>query len=553
MMTTLENPKDNPIHFPSDRGLHLWTHWSVVIALVAAALLLFVLAWLQYLLFGLPPIAVDPTSGYQIDFPAWLRLAHYINFLFIILLMRSGLSILMDHPRLYWNDDCTLGTEWIRFTPVTTPPHPIWTAKDDARYISPWLALPGFRHTVGTARHWHFLSALFWFVNGLIFVTLLFATGAWQRLVPQSWAIIPDAWANFVYYATFHLPPELEALGHYNALQQISYFGVVFFLAPLSFLTGIAMSPAIVSRFPWYPRLFGGRQSARSIHFLLLLAYIGFLIMHVTMVVVSGFAKNMNHIVLGSDDGSLRGVIFGLIGIGFVAALAYFAHWLSWRHPRIPQHVVQYIHLKVMRRLLFAHITPQARFSKDDISPYFWPNGEIPESEEWQALEANDFTDYRLKVGGLVENPVELSLAEIKALGKQEQITMHHCIQGWTGIAEWGGLSLAKLVELVQPKPEAEVVVFYSFGEGLYGGEYYDTQSLENILHPQCILATEMNYEPLGRLYGAPLRLRVENQLGYKMVKWIKSIEFVTSEEKIGEGYGGKNEDDEYFDLIPDI
>ncbi|MCZ7666754.1 MAG: molybdopterin-dependent oxidoreductase [Chloroflexi bacterium] len=76
---------------------------------------------------------------------------------------------------------------------------------------------------------------------------------------------------------------------------------------------------------------------------------------------------------------------------------------------------------------------------------------------------------------------------------------------------------------------------------------------LKTFLHPQCILATEMNYEPLGRLYGAPLRLRVENQLGYKMVKWIKSIEFVTSEEKIGEGYGGKNEDDEYFDLIPDI
>ncbi len=130
---------------------------------------------------------------------------------------------------------------------------------------------------------------------------------------------------------------------------------------------------------------------------------------------------------------------------------------------------------------------------------------------------------------------------------------MHHCIQGWTGIAEWGGLSLERLVELVQPKAEVEVVVFYSFGEGLYGGEYYDTQSLENVLHPQCILATEMNYESLGRLYGAPLRLRVENQLGYKMVKWIKSIEFVTSEEKVGEGYGGKNEDDEYFDLIPDI
>lgn len=130
---------------------------------------------------------------------------------------------------------------------------------------------------------------------------------------------------------------------------------------------------------------------------------------------------------------------------------------------------------------------------------------------------------------------------------------MHHCIQGWSGIAQWSGLPLAKLAELVRPKPEAKVAVFRSFGEGLYGGEYYDTQQLENALQTQCILAYEMNYEPLARLYGAPLRLRVENQLGYKMVKWIKAIEFVASEKQVGKGHGGKNEDDEYFDLEPDI
>ncbi|HVE14907.1 MAG TPA: molybdopterin-dependent oxidoreductase, partial [Elusimicrobiota bacterium] len=99
----------------------------------------------------------------------------------------------------------------------------------------------------------------------------------------------------------------------------------------------------------------------------------------------------------------------------------------------------------------------------------------------------------------------------------------------------------------------AKVCVFRSFGEGLYGGEYYDTQRLENVLHSQCLLAYEMNDQPLGELYGAPLRLRVENQLGYKMVKWIRSVEFVASEEEAGKGHGGKNEDDEYFDLIPDI
>ena len=109
------------------------------------------------------------------------------------------------------------------------------------------------------------------------------------------------------------------------------------------------------------------------------------------------------------------------------------------------------------------------------------------------------------------------------------------------------------LVELVRPTPDAKVVVFYSFGEGLYGGTYYETQRLGNVLKPECLLATHMNGEPLGDVYGAPLRLRVENQLGYKMVKWIERIEFVESEKKLGKGEGGKNEDDEYFDLLPNI
>jgi len=130
---------------------------------------------------------------------------------------------------------------------------------------------------------------------------------------------------------------------------------------------------------------------------------------------------------------------------------------------------------------------------------------------------------------------------------------MHHCIQGWSGIAEWGGLPLAKLVELVRPAPEAQFVVFHSFGEGLHGGEYYDCHSMTNVLHPQSLLAYERNGAPLERLYGAPLRLRVENQLGYKMVKWIKSVEFVAGIEQVGKGHGGKNEDDEYYDLVANI
>jgi DMSO/TMAO reductase YedYZ molybdopterin-dependent catalytic subunit len=313
------------------------------------------------------------------------------------------------------------------------------------------------------------------------------------------------------------------------------------------------MSPSIVNRFPWYARIFGGRQGARSIHFVLLLSYLAFLIGHVAMVSVTGLAANMNHIVLGIEGGGWRGAALGLCGVASVALACALAHWTAWNHPRAAQYAVRAIHNRVMRRLLFRHLEPRGEYSRKDISPFFWPNGKTPASEEWRALAKSGFRDFRLKVSGLVANPAELSLDDMRALGTKEQITMHHCIQGWSGIAQWGGLPMARLVELVRPAPEAKVCVFRSFGEGLYGGEYYDTQRLENVLHSQCLLAYEMNDQPLGELYGAPLRLRVENQLGYKMVKWIRSVEFVASEEEAGKGHGGKNEDDEYFDLIPDI
>jgi sulfoxide reductase catalytic subunit YedY len=102
---------------------------------------------------------------------------------------------------------------------------------------------------------------------------MLFDTEQWRRLVPQSTVVMLQAWNTWVHYATFHLPPEFNGYYGYNALQQIAYFSVVFVFGPLAILTGIAMSPAAVNRFPWYAKLFGGRQSARSIHFLTMLAF----------------------------------------------------------------------------------------------------------------------------------------------------------------------------------------------------------------------------------------------------------------------------------------
>jgi methionine sulfoxide reductase catalytic subunit len=545
------------VHYPNDRRFRVWIRPSILIGIAIAAVSAVLAAWIQVALAGLPHIPPVPQvypsnfAGPH-GFPVWARYCHFFNFLFVMLLIRSGLSILMDHPRLYFNDHCTPGSEWIRFTPLSVPRDRIWTAKDDARYISPVVGTPGYRHTIGIARVWHFINVHGFLITGIVFVFMLFVTEQWRRIVPTSPLVVAQAWNTFVHYATFHLPPEPNGFYGYNALQQIAYFAVVFISGPLALLTGVAMSPAVVNRFPWYARIFGGRQSARSIHFLSMVGFVAFIVVHVTLVVMTGFVRNMNHIVSGTDDQGKSGVVLGFVGIAVVVLSWIAAHYISWNHPRKLQHVLKSVTYP-MQLLTLNRLVPHQNYSEQDISPYFWPNGKIPVREDWKRLVEGGFHDFRLRVGGLVENPLELSLADIEKLGQLEHITMHHCIQGWSGIAKWGGIPMKALIALARPKPEAKIVAFFSFGEALYGGAYYDTQSMENLLKAECLLASRMNGQPLPAVYGAPLRLRVENQLGYKMVKWIERIEFIQSEKHLGQGEGGKNEDDEYFDLLPNI
>lgn len=546
------------VHYPSDRRFRIWIRPSIWITAIGVLFLPVLAAWIQTAIGGepyippIPPVSPDNFAGPH-GFPLWVRYCHFFNFLFVTMLIRSGLSILVDHPRLYFNHHCTPGSEWIKFTPIVVPRDRVWTAKDDARYVSPWISTPGYRHTIGIARVWHFINVHGFILTGIIFAILLFLTGQWRRIVPTSWTVLGQAWSTFVHYATLQLPPEPNGFYGYNALQQIAYFSVVFVFGPVAILTGIAMSPAVVNTFPWYARLFGGRQSARSIHFLNMCGFLAFLIVHVTLVALTGFARNMNHIVMGTDNpADPTGMISGFIGIGVVILVWIAAHYLSWYHPRGLQHALKVVTYP-MQLITLNRLNPKQRYQESDISPYFWPNGKMPHREDWKQLAGRRFQDYKLKVAGLVENPVELSLAQLRDAGKTEYITMHHCIQGWTGIAKWGGIPMRELIRLVRPLPQAKVVAFFSFGDSLYGGAYYDTQLLENVLKPECLLAFEMNGRPLPEVYGAPLRLRVENQLGYKMVKWIERIEFIESEKQVGRGEGGKNEDDEYFDLLPNI
>ena len=246
-------------------------------------------------------------------FPLRLRINQFVNFLLITLLIRSGIQILADHPKLYWNVHCRFNSEWIKFTKKVIPKDRLWTAMDEAVDVSPWIGLSGGRHNLGMGRHWRF----------------------------------------YVY--------------------------------------------------------------------------------------------------------------------------------------------------------------------------------------------------------GLVENPLKLSLDDLKTMPRRTQITMHNCIQGWSGIAEWAGLPIRELLDICQPLPNAGYVIFHSCGVDEEGREYYGSLDIEEASHPQTILAYEMNGAPLPIPYGAPLRLRVETKLGFKMVKYLRSIELVEDYRTVGLGHGGYREDYQYYGTVAGI
>src|SRR5699024_9807879 len=218
----------------------------------------------------------------------------------------------------------------------------------------------------------------------------------------------------------------------------------------------------------------------------------------------------------------------------------------TYRHPRVVQRV-GYALIGPLQRL-FEYVNPEpGAFTEEHISPYFWHNGTYPETVEYKQLEANDFTDWRLHVYGLVEHPTDFSLDELKALPYHEQITQHFCIQGWSGVAKWGGVQMSTIMGIVKPLPEAKWVVFYSMAPGSDGGRYYDAHDIAQMDHHLTMLAYRINDEPLSYGHGAPLRLRNELQHGFKMVKWLQGIEFVATFREVGGGYGGYNEGHEFF------
>jgi DMSO/TMAO reductase YedYZ molybdopterin-dependent catalytic subunit len=207
------------------------------------------------------------------------------------------------------------------------------------------------------------------------------------------------------------------------------------------------------------------------------------------------------------------------------------------------EHLSRSVHRALTPRRAMAQ-----EFTEADLSPSFRSNGTFdPDDPRYHALARNGFVDWRLQVEGLIEHPAQLSLQQLRAMRSRTQITRHDCVEGWSAIGKWKGVPLGEVLALVRPKPAARYVVFHCADPmDPAGTRYYESIDMEDAYHPQTILAYELNDAVLPIANGAPLRVRIERQLGYKMAKYIMRIELVESFGHIGGGQGGYWEDQGY-------
>jgi DMSO/TMAO reductase YedYZ molybdopterin-dependent catalytic subunit len=406
--------------------------------------------------------------------PLVIVITHFINLFDIVLLIRSGLHILADHPKLYWTDHTTDENYWLKFGHKKMPKDKVWTAHDEVEPIGR-LALPGGGHKdFGSARNWHFAAAVVWIVTGLVYWGFLFFSGEWTRLIPTSWDVFPRAWESLVNYAQFSIPPE-SAFQPYDALQQLAYAFIVFGLAPLMVITAAAMSPALTGWFPGYTKLFGGRrQVARSLHFLGMMGFSLFILGHVTLVALVYFYRNVKLITFGTTSVDLAAALTVFAaGLLFILVFNVWASYMTVNHRVFTRAMLVKFYTPVVRGLLGRLISRQ-KYKESDISEFFRVNGYPPETEEYKKLQAADFKNWQLKVGGMVEQELALSLDELKGLPSHTQITKHVCIQGWTAIAKWQGVPMAEIVRRCQPQAGARFVVFYAYDEEDKGAPFYE-------------------------------------------------------------------------------
>jgi DMSO/TMAO reductase YedYZ molybdopterin-dependent catalytic subunit len=189
------------------------------------------------------------------------------------------------------------------------------------------------------------------------------------------------------------------------------------------------------------------------------------------------------------------------------------------------------------RRALAPEYAPHER------SPDIRGNGSVSvDTPAYRNSLANGFADWQLEVRGLVDNPLSLSLADLAALPQRTQITRHDCVEGWSAIAEWTGPQLSILLDAAKVREGANFIVFRC-ADTLYERPYYESVDMVDAYHPQTIVAHQLNGAPIPKKNGAPLRMRIERQLGYKHAKYLTAIEAVASLDEIHDGKGGFWED----------
>jgi thiosulfate reductase cytochrome b subunit len=250
--------------------------------------------------------------------PAIIRVCHWVNVACLAVLLMSGLQIFNAHPALYWGKVSTFDTPWVSLSgdPDADPPkgttqiagHSLNTtgvlglSKDQSgdlteRGFPSWITLPG-EQDLATARRWHFFFAWLFVINGLIYIAYGLASGQLRaRYVPTVFQLLHIL--DLIKEHVLLRFPEGDEAKRYNVIQKITYFIVVLVLLPVQILAGLAMSPGMDSAAPWLLLLFGGRQSARTIHFIDASLLVLFVIVHVALVVLSGPLNNMRGMITG--------------------------------------------------------------------------------------------------------------------------------------------------------------------------------------------------------------------------------------------------------------
>lgn len=248
----------------------------------------------------------------------WVRIAHWVNAGVLLIMLMSGLQIFNAHPALYWGITSHFDKPLFSLTAIQTPAGEIrgitqigsttfdttglFGASEIFGQITPrgfpaWATLPSWQ-SLASGRQWHFFFAWLFVFNGLAFMAYAFMSRHFSRdLLPKT-RNLKNLGKDFVDHLRLRFPKGEDAL-HYNVLQKLAYFTVIFILGPLIVLTGLTMSPTMNTALPELLFVFGGRQSARTIHFLCAFGFVIFFVVHMVMVVLSGPLNNLRAIITG--------------------------------------------------------------------------------------------------------------------------------------------------------------------------------------------------------------------------------------------------------------